>query len=443
MNNSNISNIRLLDEAYSSIENRTMHVVDELRKDYVKYLEENVFYKKKKGIQIVVSLIVSIGLFFLIGLVLSGIIATGQSLLKMLILFIVVISFLKSLYSIGINVYCKKVEKYEKTINDIGESIKANCTSLKSGTLYSEIENALAEKKELVVSCNNSIGAQISAIRNEFSNTNKRAFTIKRNIRFGVTATLYIVLILFVLIGVGTYPSISGDFGLSLVFLNLLAIVVVSIGQMNIGEYLGKKTKLIGCVMALFYAIFLFLAVNNKVSMPFIETFGSNSIFNKIGIVIALMQGLSIALVVFCTHYGLLIEKFEQGFEVPMSYGSKSKGTKFTLISRMVISLLFALGLCFIVVNEPINGIIITIIFAVLWYFSNCLVKPRGSYLYVFWGLARSIANEFVLLSMVLTATTCSRGTISSGELLCIIIGIVGSFVVGCIATYINNNVII
>ena len=80
---------------------------------------------------------------------------------------------------------------------------------------------------------------------------------------------------------------------------------------------------------------------------------------------------------------------------------------------------------------------IVTSVF--LWYCANCIIKPRESYLYTFWGRGRCVANEFVMAAMVLSAAICGRGTISIAELVCLGVAFVASFVVAGIATAINN----
>ena len=79
------------------------------------------------------------------------------------------------------------------------------------------------------------------------------------------------------------------------------------------------------------------------------------------------------------------------------------------------------------------------VLVAFIWYCSNCILKPRGSYLYTFWGRGRCIENEFVKSAMVIGSVACGRGTISMEEIVCLGVAFVASFVIAGIATAINN----
>ena len=143
---------------------------------------------------------------------------------------------------------------------------------------------------------------------------------------------------------------------------------------------------------------------------------------------------------VLFSHYGLEKEKWRDGFSVSMSYGTKDKGNKVTMLIRGGLALFLSLIMCFICPEEQISGIDMFLV-AALWYASNSILKPCGSYLYTFWGRGRAIANEYVMAAMVLTAIICSRGTIGIDELLMLGIAFVLSFGFALGAWIVNNYV--
>lgn len=110
-----------------------------------------------------------------------------------------------------------------------------------------------------------------------------------------------------------------------------------------------------------------------------------------------------------------------------------------TAFIRGGLALLLALFMCFLCAESGVDGISNIIIIGVLWYASNSILKPRGSYLYTFWGKGRAIANEFLMAAMVITSIVCSRGAIKKEELISLLIAFAFSFVAAIIAIIVNE----
>ncbi len=455
MISSNISDIENIVNASFSVENRLNNLFRGLNADYEEFIKGNVFYKKVSIVNIVLSIIIDIVLIFVlfqntkIAMFIQRHISYSgyrfnqigsKNALSSIIFWILFAICVYSIYKTGVKIYCKKIERYSKRISNAKHKATKALENLKNQQLSSQMLKAILNDEEFTIDSRNDLGDEIISIREGFMTTNQKAHNVKRAIQFGVTGILYALFIIFTLTKLRNSAEISNNYGLTVALMNIVAIIIIGISQINLGEFLGKYTKMIGCLAAMIYSGLLYFSIRKVFAIPFIKIEGSTQPYNKACIIIPLLQFVSIILAVCLSHYGILKEKIEQGFEVPMKYGdNKPKGTKGMLFSCIAVASVGAVLIFVIVARKPISGLWDILIFTFLWYLTNCLVKPRGSYLYAYWGPGRSIANELVMISAVISSAICSRGTLSIREILCMCIGVVGSFIIGGIATFINN----
>lgn len=220
----------------------------------------------------------------------------------------------------------------------------------------------------------------------------------------------------------------------------IVATAVVNLTQFCAGEYMGRYSKIIGVAMAFVYGLILMISLKKALCIPAFEVHlsGMVSKINLAYLIIPIIQIIGIILTVLLSHYGLEQEKWNNGFTVSMKFLSKDNGNKFTLLYRGGLATLLALFMCYLCAKDIVSGLGVIII-AVLWWASNTVLKPRGSYLYTFWGRGRAIANEFVMAAMLITTIICSRGTIKKTELIALALSFIVSFVVAFVARMVNN----
>ncbi len=461
MDKSNISNVKRINMSYDSVEKRLNGIVEGLKEDYDEFTKGNVYYRKVSGgsifLSILIDIILLVALFYLkaarasiqaqysSNYTLPGALLSylngKDNVLGSLLSIILLIAFLYSVYVTAIKFYCKKLEGYSKRIDKVSREVSSRISTIKNAPLRQDIIGAAARNEEYAITSSNDLGSEIASIRNGFMNTNQKAHAIKKIISIGVSAFAFIILILYLFIKVKPSVAISANNGLSLMILYILAATIVNLTQLCAGEYMGKFSKIIGAAMAVIYGLVLMMTMKEATAFPALEiqTSGFLSTINQTFWAIPLLQVIGIILTVILSHYGLELEKWKNGFSVSMSYGSKDNGNKVTMVTRGGLALLLALIMCFLGAIYEVKGFIVIVIVGVLWYASNCILKPRGSYLYTFWGRGRAIANEFVMAAMLLTSIICSRGTISAKELVALGIAFIVSFVVAIIARMINN----
>lgn len=80
------------------------------------------------------------------------------------------------------------------------------------------------------------------------------------------------------------------------------------------------------------------------------------------------------------------------------------------------------------------------IVFAAWWWAVNPLMRPRGSKLFVFWGRARCIANEILMIVMCIAFMIGNNANIGIEQITSILVVAGGSLVVGFAATVANGG---
>lgn len=464
MNDSNISNIGLFSESLSDAENKVEKVAADLRADFYEFQKNNVYYNpelKKNLPCFVLGIIISIAF-----IVLRFLCSSNSKLLDSIknieiknlisdiilypaVIYIFIFLLIFSLYNIVKIIYIKKIDRYDVRLLDIHNKALDRICDMKNGNYINELEKRMSAKEDIKLTQNNDLGEKIVALKSDFIRVNER----DHKIRLGVHALFSIVLFSFILYFVaktGEYINDKSMFSKMMLFTFFSATAAINLIEIAIGEYAGKFSKLIGAGLTAVYGLFMYLKFSSSLNFqvmkadelsPFVEK------LNSACVLIPLIQFIAIILCVFTSHYGFEIEKWKNGFSVAMKYGTKDKGNKKTIIFRGIISFLLALGFCnFATIDmendSSISGNIFYVIIAgVLWYCANTLRKPRGSYLYTFFGQYRSIANGVLILVAYFTLNICYTGNITSFEIIFLFgMGIV-SIIAGTIANSINNNV--
>lgn len=437
MNGTGISDVGKINRSYGAAEDRLHEVVRRLRSDCDKHVKENIYYRGG-GTHVVRSAVFDAVLLLVIcsrrslSCILRSKLAfvpaavtdvfkllfEESNILSSLVLLLLIAAFLLCAYQTGIKIYNQKLASYAKRIDKVEQEILSRLSVLDN--VRQEMLHAAAENQECTISTDNRIGEEIIRIRNGFTGTKQKASLIKKYISIGASAASFIVLLVFILFRVRGNLSISINGGMTAAVLYIAAAAVVNLTQFCAGEYMGKFSKAIGAAMAVIYGLSVSVALKDVLVFSDSELYisGMPDFLEKAYIAIPAMQVFGIILTVLLSHYGLEREKWRDGFSVSMRYGSKNAGNPTTLICRGSVALALALLMC----RLCAGGWKIVSLFAVpvLWYASNTIMKPRGSYLYTFWGRGRAIANEFVMAAMAITTIICSRskGMLNEDELL-------------------------
>lgn len=453
MANFNISNIKEIDKSYNSVSGNVTRVTQALRNDYNDLISGNVYYKKVSSKNIATAIICDLLFAFLLFsreqllyklyTFVGDDITLNYQAISTFLFWLFLILLIYNLYQTGIIVYCKRLEGYSSRIDKVEKKANDRVSSLASENMLNTVKNKALANTDYTIESKNDLGKEIFSIKENLKSTNQMAHNIKKIISFVVAIGMFISLIVYM--KTQFVPSIEehSTIGFVVFMLFIIATAVVNISQFLLGEYLGKFTKIVGFVMTAIYGLLLYGTLKGSYAYAAFAGMqeGAISKFNLISVIIPLVQILGMILTICLSHYGLEKEKWTKGFQVAMGYGSKTNGNKFTLLFRGTLSFILALALCMtLAVESPTGaGIWSYIICAVLWYAANTLMKPRGSYLYTFWGRGRSIANEVVLVGALFTSILLTRGTIMLEELVTLGIIFVLSFVIAGVAKFVNN----
>lgn len=448
--NSNISNINGIAQSYNSVEANVTRTTRELREDYDNLIKENVYYRPTKGSDFAKTLIIDFVLVFLVycrwtivDFIADFIGYEIYQLLGNVLLWIFVIALICYLYKTVILFYCKKVDGYASRITKVETKVSERLNEVRNSGVLDEMTRNAENNQEYSIKSNNDLGREMASIRDGLRSTNEKARNIKRIFSFSVSIIMLVVLLVYVSKKfIASYMLVESGINAIIVF--ILAATVINVTQLLIGEYFGKYSKIVGIVESLIYGAIIYSKIKDSYAMVAIQT-STNEVaspINSVAFAIVTIQIVGLILTVCLSHYGLEKDMWTNGFSVPMAYGDKDNGNKLTLLIRGSISGIIAIGLCVAALEGSYaSSIFKMVLIGVAWYCANSILKPRGSYLYTFWGRGRAIANEVVMAGMLLTGIMIYRGTISGEELIALGVSLAISFIAALVAKIANDNI--
>ncbi len=459
MINSGISNINNMSKEFKSLGDKIEKIFTDFSGDYHRLVAENAFSGGNSAIsKIAGSVIADIVLLFIL-FQKSALISLFQNNLTgsyntpeefenvrviiSLVFWIIFFIMLYNIYNTGVLIYNRALKRYEKRFTHVQQSVTEGVERLKDKDILKQIIASASLNASCDITTNNDVGEEIVSLKRDFENTNKRAGFIKKIINIGASVVLYLFLIIYMFAKISGVAYTSIFSGMTMVVLCIAAAAVINIIQLNVGEYIGIFAKPAGYVMAIIYGICMSLCMKSglDVSAFDVEASGFLANINKAYILLPLLQTVGIILSVCLSHYGLEKERWENGYQIAMAYGEKV-GSKSKLLKRGGVAIFLTLLLCLLVSGiEYVAYGFFT--FGFLWHCANCLIKPRGSYLYAFWGRWKCIAHEVIMGALVLSAGICGRGSMTLMELALLVGGFAASFVVGGIAKFINNRILL
>ena len=455
-----LSNVKRIESSFNTAEKKLDKVVSGLQGDYQEFTKKNPFYEKVGHGQIVMSIIldvvVCVLLIYFRGLMLPGIgadlsmenfaryLLAGQndSILPSILTLLLVALLLFCLYRTGVQIYSKRVEKYGTEVSKIREEINSRLDGGQAAKLRKEMIQAAEKNQEYTVESKNDIGERIRTLQKNFDEVNQKADHVRKYVNFGIAAVAMLTLVIYLLAKVKADITVDKVNGFALALLYLCVAAMIHMIQFSSGQYMLKFGKPVAIAMAAVYGLILSVALKGEydvtaIVIPDAEAAG----WNKAYIFLPAVQVIRIILTVLVSHYGLEKEKWRNGFSVKMSYGSKDNGNKMTLFRRGGLALFLLLVLCTLMAAQAPDEMTLLVLCSFLWYASNSVLKPRGSYLYAFWGPKRAWANELVTVGMVLTSCIGARGSMGLEELIAVGIIAALTLLIAGIATWINNHI--
>jgi len=267
------------------------------------------------------------------------------------------------------------------------------------------------------------------------------------------------IIVAIVLAGIAAYAILCGlkpmntagfssNFVLELILMWLFVTEISIVILMNLTEYLGKFTKVVGIIMTLGYGFLFHLAIKDEsqcvLGYELMESIGGN--LNKwfsISVAIPVLFVVANVLIICFTHIGTEVIKLRDGFTVAMQYGTEKEGSKAWVYFLGVWYVINVVLLTNAIASTADYGIWTYIMFGALWWAVNPLIRPTGSRLYAFWGRGRCIINEIVMFMFCLVFTVGFRDSVEIGDIMNYGIIVVISLIVGLIVKKVNDEVII
>ncbi len=340
------------------------------------------------------------------------------------------------LYKAVVLIYCMKLQRYSKRIDKIEKTIIDRINGLNSSSIQKDLMSAIYNNSDYDFPVKNDVGEMINEFYNDLNKTNKKAYSIRRIIRFVVTAIAFLLLYIFDF----RYWNQNGSEAVRFApFILILSTAILThLFEFNLGEYLGKLAKPLGILAAAVSCLFIMLGMQKTMPGDFIDY--NIPVINKCFIVVPAVALIGIAVSVWFSHYSLEIEKWQNGFTVPMAYGDKDNGNKMTMLIRGGISLVLAVSALLFALDlqEVQAGLIV----GLLWYLANPLLKPRGSYIYTFFGRGKCIGNEIILFSLCIYLQLEAVHMFDANWLVFVGLAVVAHFASAFAASVINNMII-
>lgn len=443
MINDDISSVSSVDSSYKSLGKYADRRMAKLRKQCTKAIAENTYYTKPKVKDIVIYVVASLAVLYWAILKRADLkffdsfssMQLKSGMVDKIILYASFFIAFWLMYKAGILIYCMKLQGFSKRVDEIAKTVSDRISSLNSSALQKDLMTAINNNSDYDFPVKNDVGEMVNDLYKDLSATNKKAYSIRRIVRYVVTA---ISLLFLYSIGIMYWMHKSAESVRFAPFmLILLTAVIAHLFEFNLGEYLGKLAKTIGIATTAVSCLFIMLGMQKAIPVDFLEKCIPGV---KGFILVPAVAFVGIALSVGFSHYALEIEKWQKGFIVPMEYGSKDNGNKMTLLIRGGISLALAVAAMIIAVSFE-GAVDKGIIFGILWYMANPLLKPRGSYIYAFFGRGKCIGNTIILFALCTYLQLEASHVMDNRWIMFNMIAVISYFMAAFAAMFINDRI--
>lgn len=436
----NISSVSSVNTSFESLKKYAERIIEKLRRQYAKTIAENTYYKEPKRIKLVILFAVALEMLYWATLRRADLkffdqfdnMSIKSSMVEKIIVYTVYMLAFWLLYKAVVIIYCMRLQEYSKRIDNIEKTLVDRIDELNSSSMKNNLMSAINSNIEYDFPVKNDIGEMINAFNKDLSEMNKKAYNIRKIVRIAVTAIAFLILYIFDIRFWIQNGSESVEFAVP--FLIIETAIFAHVLEFNLGEYLGKVAKPLGIAAAGVSCIFMMLGMKKIMPGDFLEY---SIPVNKCYIVVPLIAFIGIAVSVGFSHYASEKEKWQNGFVVPMEYGEKNDGNKKTLLIRGGISLVLAASA--ILASVMFKQVGEFIIVGVLWYLANPLMKPRGSYIYTFFGRGKCIGNEIIMVSICLFLQLKAVNIFGEEWIVFAVLAVAFRFLSAAVAKFIND----
>ncbi|MBQ7776621.1 MAG: hypothetical protein IJ379_11945 [Lachnospiraceae bacterium] len=468
MINERLSSVSMVQKSYNSVIERSSADISDLRKYYEEVNANNAWAQKTSTIKLIFNIIFCtaavVALFMwetvcdllqekLTELINQVYPVTGDVfdpnsffILKVLVLIILV----HNIYATVRTIFCLKVFKFYRKINKVELHAGEAIGTYRGSNALKMVKDAIANNQTIQFPTENKLGNEMAEIREQLKTLNASISTYKKIAEI-ITSIALIAIVAYGMLG-GWKPALESGipmtFGTAGMIMMIIAIEVIIVIMMKVGPYTGKFTKLIGLILAAGYGYMYHVILQDRTTAILERELmqqlnvGDNSIFTM-AVAFPALTVISMIFIIFFTNLSGEVDKLKNGFVVEMAYGDDKTGGKKWVLFLGGWYILNMLVLANFMGSIQELGFVALILPGFLWWVINPLMRPRGSRLYAFFGRGRCVANEIALFLACIMMIVSEQGPITMLQLSIMGGMIVGSLIVGGIARYINNNLVI
>ena len=406
MANNDISCVASVNTSYESIKQLSERRIAKIRQQYDETIKENTYYREIKVYEIIIFLALAAAILYFVTFKREDLlffvsyqfptIDFKESMVEKILLYCGYIVAMWMLYKAIVLIYCMKLKGYSRRIDKIEKTISKRIDALNSSSIQNDMMKAITNNVEYDFPVKNDIGEMISSLNNDLAKTNKKAYNIRRVIRYAVTIVTFLLLYVFDFRFFMQNGSESVE--LAPFFLMLATAILVHLFEFNLGEYLGKLAKPAGILAAAVSCVFIMLGLKKLMPGDFLDF--NIPVINKGYIIVPIIAFIGIVVSVWFSHYESERDKWQNGFEIPMDGGRAKPGDKKILLTRGGLSLLLAAVAMWLSTGIP--NFVSAIFLGIVWYLAHPLMKLGLSYIFIFFGKGKCIGNEIIMLALCL-----------------------------------------
>ena len=392
-----IANLKPLETAFAMLEGRLTTIRLQLYQDYKQMLATNVLYRKGTVRQLTGNIIFLLlaGLLLFLGFpYLGGLLPdfTLKPEILELCRFLTGLIIFSQMYGIYRWIYSRNLERYEKQVHHIGKELFRRLEKLEDENFLGVSQTAVKHKDlNFQAAQENDLGASILRLRKRFAESNYKADIFRRIFTSAISIILYFAGFWVCLLHKEAFGNVSVQFVFWATAFGIYIFFITDMILLQIGGYLGKALKPVGCLMVLIYGIFMYTNITPALNMiPLAEGQIPENLtkYLNTGNLVILIQVFGMLISVLSADYAVMKQKWENGFILPLVYGEDKNKTRFSLVSRLFFSGI-VMGLAW---YASLTEVFLAT--SLFWWIAMPLMKPFGSTLYAYWGFGKGMALE-------------------------------------------------
>lgn len=346
--------------------------------------------------------------------------------------------------------FCMRMRKYGKKVSKLEKSLAVVIENFKRTHSLDNIRQEIERKESRPFSETNSWGREIQDIKKNVAGLRDRICTYKMITNIIVAIAVVLIVVHGILYGLR--PVMNGGMNFSFGFATFAMLLIVAeaivVIMMNVGPYIGKFTKPLGIGLSVIYSLVYYLLMSQMTAgvrtpqMLAVLNFNATTA-RTMPAIFAGATVIGLILVVCFTNLSGELDMLKNGYVVEMAYGGDKNSGK---IRVFILGIWYAINVLLLsaAIGAEFDGSLsFVLIYGILWWMVNPLMRPRGSRLYAFWGRKRCVANEIVLFLGCNMQIIANKGTLELSVFGAMFGVVAVSIVVGAIAKAINDRLIL